>query len=104
MKKMAGSLRLDLAQFRELAAFSQFGSEMDKATQAQLVRGEKMTEMLKQDKFSPYTLAQEVMIIFVGNKGFLDDIPIDLIKDFEQAFFVFINKEYPAIPKTINET
>jgi F-type H+/Na+-transporting ATPase subunit alpha len=104
MKKMAGSLRLDLAQFRELAAFAQFGSEMDKATQSQLTRGEKMTEMLKQEKFSPFTLAQEVMIIFVGTKGFLDHIPTPMIRLFEHEFFLFIDQEYPQIPKTINET
>lgn len=104
MKKMAGSLRLDLAQFRELAAFAQFGSEMDKATQAQLVRGEKMTEMLKQDKFSPCSLAQEVMIIFTGTKGYLDKIPNHLIKAFEHDFYQYIEKDFPHIPRTIEES
>ncbi|HEV8052811.1 MAG TPA: F0F1 ATP synthase subunit alpha [Parachlamydiaceae bacterium] len=104
MKKMAGSLRLDLAQYRELAAFAQFGSEMDKSTQAQLVRGEKMTEMLKQDKFSPCTLAQEILIIFAGTKGFLDTIPNDLIGAFTKEFYQFIDENNPAISKEIEET
>jgi F-type H+-transporting ATPase subunit alpha len=104
MKKVAGSLRLDLAQFRELAAFAQFGSEMDKSTQAQLVRGEKMTEMLKQDKFSPCTLAEEVMVIFAGTKGYLDIIPTHLIKNYIQDFYEYINEKAPHIPKEINET
>src|SRR5271168_3882119 len=67
MKKVAGSLRLDLAQFRELAAFSQFGSDLDEATQSQIARGERMTEILKQDKFSPCPLENQVMIIFLGS-------------------------------------
>jgi len=104
MKKMAGSLRLDLAQYRELAAFAQFGSEMDKSTQAQLVRGEKMTEMLKQDKFSPCSLAEEVMIIFAGTKGYLDIIPNHHIKEFANDFYQYINEKYPEIPESINKT
>ena len=104
MKKMAGSLRLDLAQYRELAAFAQFGSEMDKSTQDQLVRGEKMTEMLKQDKFSPCTLAQEVLIIYAGTKGYLDTVPNNLIKAYTQEFYQFIEESYPNISKEIEET
>lgn len=104
MKKIAGSLRLDLAQYRELAAFAQFGSEMDKATQAQLVRGEKVVEILKQDKFGPYSLAKEVLIIFAGTKGYLDEIPLHLIKKFEEEFYLFIDKEYPEIVDSITST
>lgn len=104
MKKIAGSLRLDLAQYRELAAFAQFGSEMDRATQAQLVRGEKIIEILKQDKFTPYSLAKQVIIIFIGTKGYLDDIPTDLVKNFEKEFYLFIDGQYPDISDAIMST
>lgn len=104
MKKVAGSLRLDLAQFRELAAFAQFGSELDAATQAQLTRGERMVEILKQDKFVPYTLEKQVMIIFAGTKGYLDDIPLSLIKTFETEFFQFMENEYQQVPYAIAKT
>lgn len=104
MKKVAGNLRLDLAQFRELAAFTQFGSELDDATQAQLTRGERMVEILKQDKSTPFPLEKEVMIIFAGVQGYLDDLPLESIKSFEEKFFEFIEKEYPDIPYNIANT
>jgi F-type H+-transporting ATPase subunit alpha len=104
MKKVAGSLRLDLAQFRELAAFTQFGSELDDNTRRQLTRGEAMVEILKQNKYHPYSLDREVTIIFAGTKGYLDDIPIDLISTFETEFFDFMDKEYKDIPEAINNT
>lgn len=104
MKRVAGNLRLDLAQFRELAAFTQFGSELDEATQAQLTRGERMIEILKQDKSTPFPFEREVMIIFVGIEGYLDDLPLQAIKSFEEKFFLFIEKEYPDIPYTIATT
>ncbi len=104
MKKVAGSLRLDLAQYRELAAFAQFGSELDRATQAQLVRGEKVVEMLKQDKFHPLSLSQEIMILYAGIKGLLDDIPIDWIRSFERELYLFMEKEHPHVIETIEST
>lgn len=104
MKKVAGTLRLDLAQFRELAAFTQFGSELDAATQAQLTRGERMVEILKQGKGAPAPLEKEVMIIFAGIQGFLDDLPLDAIEPFEEQFLLFIEKEYPDIPHSIATT
>lgn len=104
MKRVAGNLRLDLAQFRELAAFTQFGSELDEATQAQLTRGERMVEILKQDKNTPFSLEKEVIIIFAGVQGYLDDLPIQDIKSFEEKFFQFIEKEYPDIPYIIADT
>ena len=79
MKKVAGSLRLDLAQYRELAAFAQFGSDLDKSTQRQLTRGERMVEILKQDQYVPMTVEKQVSIIFAAGKGFLDDVPIDQV-------------------------
>lgn len=104
MRKVASHLRLDIAQYRDLAAFTQFGSELDEATRAQITRGERMVEILKQDKFSPYSLEQQVMIIFVGTKGFLDDIPLPLIHVFEKEFFEFMQHDYPQVPHTIAET
>lgn len=104
MKRVAGNLRLDLAQYRELAAFTQFGSELDEATQAQLTRGERMVEILKQDKEIPFPLEKEVIIIFAGTQGYLDDLPINAIKKFEEEFTYFIEKEYPDILYTIANT
>jgi F-type H+-transporting ATPase subunit alpha len=104
MKKVTGSLRLDLAQYRELAAFTQFGSELDAATLAQLSRGERMVEILKQDKYKPFSLEKEIIIIFAGTKGYLDDLPLDRIKNFESGLFSFIEEEYKQIPQTIAES
>lgn len=104
MKKVAGHLRLDLAQYRELAAFTQFGSELDEATQAQLTRGERMVELLKQGKGEPYSLEREVMIIFAGTRGYLDDLPVEATASFEAEFYAFIDKEYPDIPYKIAST
>lgn len=104
MKAVAGSLRLDLAQFRELAAFTQFGSELDEKTQSQLERGKRMVEILKQDKLSPLPLEKEVIVIFTGVKGLLDDIPLDFVKTFEEELYQFLEEKYPDIPKTIAET
>ncbi len=104
MKKIAGSLRLDLAQYRELAAFTQFGSELDENTKAQLTRGAAMVEVLKQDKFSPYPLENEIMIIYAGTRGHLDKIPLDKAKDFEKDFFEFVHKNYPHISEAIANT
>lgn len=97
MRQVAAKLRLDLAQYRELAAFAQFGSELDKATQMQLTRGERMVEILKQSQFVPLPLAKQVLIIYCALRGFLDDLPINLIKDFELKFLQYIEKEYPDI-------
>lgn len=101
MKKVAGNLRLDLAQYRELAAFTQFGSELDEATQAQLTRGQRMVEILKQDKNTPFPLEKEVMIIFAGTQGHLDDVPVEQIKKFESDFFEFMDTQYPDVPHKI---
>ena len=104
MKRVAGNLRLDLAQFRELAAFTQFGSELDEATQAQLTRGERMVEILKQDKNVPYSLEREVIIIFAGTQGYLDSLPLESIKTYEQEFYHFIEEKYPDIIHNIANT
>jgi F-type H+/Na+-transporting ATPase subunit alpha len=94
MKKVAGRLRLDLAQFRELAAFSQFGSDLDKATQEQLTRGERMVELLKQGQYAPVTVERQVAIIYAGTQGYLDDIPTDRVRDFETGLYEFLDKSY----------
>jgi len=97
MKKVAGSLRLDLAQYRELAAFAQFGSDLDASTQRQLTRGAKMVEILKQGQYTPYKLAHQVMIIWCGVNGKLDDIPTAKLAEFEKGFFEFCKEKYPDI-------
>jgi len=104
MKKVAGSLRLDLAQYRELAAFTQFGSELDERTLAQLKRGEVMVEILKQEKFKPVALQNQVMIIFAGTEGYLDDIPLPLIKKFEEEFLRHMDVTHHDLVKKISET
>jgi len=101
MKQVAGTLRLDLAQYREMAAFSQFGSELDKATQAQLARGARMVELLKQDQYKPLSVADQVLSIFAGVNGFLDNVPVKKIREFEQSLLAFIKEKYPNIREEI---
>tara|TARA_B100000575_G_scaffold181224_1_gene145507 strand:- start:439 stop:1959 length:1521 start_codon:yes stop_codon:yes gene_type:complete len=90
MKKIAGMLRLDLAQYRELEAFAKFGSDLDKATQRQLTRGERMVEILKQGQYEPLSVEKQIAIIWAGNSGHLDEIPIEKIKDFEDGFLSYL--------------
>jgi F-type H+-transporting ATPase subunit alpha len=94
MKKVAGRLRLDLAQFRELAAFSQFGSDLDKATQEQLTRGARMVELLKQGQYEPLPVERQVAIIYAGTQGYLDDLDIIEVRDFETGLYEFLDKDY----------
>ncbi len=104
MKKVAGTLRLDLAQYRELAAFSQFGSDLDKATQAQLNRGARLMEMLKQPQYKPLPVEKQVAMIYVGTNGHLDEYPISAIGTFEQQYFAFMESKHADILKTIKES
>ncbi len=90
MKQVAGTLRLDLAQFRELAAFAQFGSDLDKSTLAQIERGKRMVEILKQDQYVPLPVEDQVMLLFAGSQGHLDDVPVEALKKFEAEFFSFM--------------
>jgi F-type H+-transporting ATPase subunit alpha len=90
MKQVAGTLRLDLAQFREMAAFAQFGSDLDKATLAQIERGKRMVELLKQDQYVPMTMQDQVIVLFAGTQGYMDDIPVESIKKFVEEFVKFI--------------
>jgi F-type H+-transporting ATPase subunit alpha len=103
MRRIAGRLRLDLAQYREMAAFAQFGSELDAATQAQLTRGERMVEILKQDQYKPLPVEKQIMIIFAGVNGYLDDIPVDACRRFEEEFYAFVDSRYATTPTEIRD-
>ena len=104
MKKIAGSLRLDLAQFRELAAFAQFGSDLDKATQRQLTRGERMVEILKQGQYVPMPLEKQVAIIFAGTRGYLDDVPLDQVAKWEEDFHVYMSEKHTDVLQAIRQS
>ena len=101
MKAVAGSLRLDLAQYREMAAFAQFGSELDKATQAQLARGQRMVELLKQGQYQPMPVENQVISIFAGTNGYLDDVPVNRIRQFEEDLLAYVTREHPKVPRDI---
>lgn len=104
MKKIAGTLRLDLAQFRELEAFSRFGSDLDKATMQQLKRGERLVEILKQKQYSPMAIENQVVIIFAGTKGYLDEIPIPDVQRYQNDFLQEIETKHSDILQSIRET
>lgn len=104
MKKVAGTLKLDLAQYRELAAFAQFGSDMDKSTMARLNRGKRMMELLKQGVHQPMPVEKQVASIYTGVRGYLDDIPVEDIQRFEREFLAFLDASHPEILKGIVET
>lgn len=104
MKKIAGSLRIDLAQYRELAAFAQFGSDLDKATQARLIRGERMTELLKQGQYVPMPVEEQIMSIFAATNGYLDDLPVEMVQPFEAEFLKYMKANKPKIAETIRNT
>jgi F-type H+-transporting ATPase subunit alpha len=103
MRQVAGRLRIDLAQYRELAAFAQLGSDLDKSTKAQLARGERMTELLKQGQYVPMPVEEQVAIIYAGVHGFLDEMPVSSVLEFEKEFFRFIHTQHPEILVEIKE-
>src|SRR6266481_62594 len=103
MRQVAGSLRLDMAQFRNLAAFAQFGSDLDKASQAQLNRGRRLVELLKQAQFQPLPVEKQVVAMFAGTGGFLDDLPVERCREFEQGLYTFIDNAHPGIWAQIRE-
>ncbi len=103
MKQVAGSLKMDLAQYRELAAFTQFGSDLDKVTIAQLERGKRLLEMLKQDEGLPLSVEKQIIMIFAGTKGYLDEFPVSAVSDFEDKFLVYVEKGNPGILRKIRE-
>jgi F-type H+-transporting ATPase subunit alpha len=103
MKKVAGTLRLDLAQYRELQAFAQFGSELDKATQERLERGKRMMELLKQDQYNPLSMEEEVVVLFAGTRGFMDDIDVESVRRFEKEYLEFVRNSKPELLQEIKD-
>src|SRR5439155_12728240 len=103
MRQVAGSLRLDLAQFRELAAFAQFASDLDKATKSRIDRGRRVTEILKQPQYQPVAVEKQVMIIYAATNGYLDDVPVDQVSAWESAFYRYMDANHPEIDEEIIE-
>src|SRR5215203_1106149 len=103
MKKIAGSLRLDLAAYRELEAFAQLGTELDKATQRQLDRGARLVELLKQPQYKPMPVDQEVMVVYAGTKGYLDDVPINRVQQFQTDFLKYVDTQAPDLRRDLAE-
>jgi F-type H+/Na+-transporting ATPase subunit alpha len=104
MKAVAGSLKLDLAQYWELQAFAQFASDLDKATQAQLARGERIVEVLKQDQYRPMTVSEQVMAIYAVTNGYADELPLDKVKEWENGFYQFMKDRYPDVGANLERT
>ena len=103
MRQVAGSLRLDMAQFRDIAAFAQFGSDLDKATLAQLNRGQRLTEVLKQDQYMPLPVEKQVAMIFAGTNGLLDDLEVADCRPFEQYLYRFLDTSHPTLLQKIRD-
>jgi F-type H+-transporting ATPase subunit alpha len=103
MRQVAGSLRLDLASFRELEAFAQFGSDLDKATQQQLARGARLVEVLKQGRYAPMSVAHQVMTIYAGTNGYLDDVDVESVLRFREEFLVFMDNAHPDVGSRITQ-
>jgi F-type H+-transporting ATPase subunit alpha len=97
MKQVAGTLRLDMAQFRELEAFAAFGSDLDKATQRQLTRGQRLVQILKQPQYQPLSMEKQVTILYAGTRGFLDDFPTDVVAKYEAGLYPFIEERFPKV-------
>jgi len=104
MKKIAGSLRLDLAAYRELEAFAQLGTELDKGTQKQLDRGARLVELLKQPQFRPMAVEQQVMVIYAATNGFIDDVPINRVQDFQSKFLAYVDTNAASLRSGLAET
>ena len=103
MKQVAGRLRLDLAQYRELEAFAKFGSDLDKATQQQLHRGERLIEILKQDQYSPMSFEKQIAIIYAATNGYIDSIEVENINRFEKEFLEYLDVKHPDLLPAISE-
>ena len=103
MKKVAGTLRLDLAQYRELEAFAAFGSDLDKATQRQLTRGQRLVEILKQPQYQPLSMAKQVTILYAATRGYLDNFPSDTVAKYEAGLHGFVEERYPQIYTKLEE-
>jgi F-type H+-transporting ATPase subunit alpha len=103
MKQVAGQLLLDLAQYRELAAFAQFDSDLDRRTRDRLERGQRMTELLKQPQYEPAETGKQIMALFCGTRGYLDGVPIDRVREFEQAFLRYMDHDHPEVQQAIEK-
>jgi F-type H+-transporting ATPase subunit alpha len=103
MKQVAGTLRLDLAQYRELEAFAAFGSDLDKATQRQLTRGARLVEILKQPQYQPLPLEKQVTILYAGTRGYLDKYPLDVLAKYEAGLYTFVENNHPQIFSELKE-
>jgi F-type H+-transporting ATPase subunit alpha len=104
MKQVAGKLKLEMAQFRDVQAFAQFASDLDRATQMQLIRGQRLTELLKQNLASPYDVIDQIVVIFAGTAGVLDDIPNEKVKEFETGLLAYVKEKYPDVIESIRTT
>ncbi len=104
IKKLGGGIRLDLAQYRELAAFAQFASDLDESTRKQIERGQRVTELMKQNQYSPMSVAEMAFSLFAANEGFLDDVEVEKVRDFEDALQSYLNAEQAELLAKINET
>ena len=103
MKSVAGTLRIDLAQFRELQAFAQFGSDLDKSTQAQIARGQRLVEILKQPQYQPMDVEKQVLIIWAATAGHVDDVPVEDVRRFEAGLLKFVENSHPGLLQSIRE-
>jgi F-type H+-transporting ATPase subunit alpha len=103
MRKIAGPLRLELAQYREMAAFAQFASDLDAATKAQLERGARLTELLKQDQYVPLPVEKQVMLVYAGTRGFVDKLPVSSLRDYERELYRTLDEKYPSLLSSIRE-
>ncbi len=101
MRKVAGRLRLELAQYRALAAFAQFGSDLDKATQQQLARGARLTELLKQGQYAPLSVERQIVILYAATNGYIDALPIESLTRYERELFSFIDAKHPTVWKEL---
>jgi F-type H+-transporting ATPase subunit alpha len=104
IKKLGGGVRLDLAQYRELAAFAQFASDLDESTRKQIERGQRVTELMKQKQYQPLTIADMGFTLYAANEGYLDDVPVNKVVDFEAAMHSFVRSNYADLLKQINES
>jgi F-type H+-transporting ATPase subunit alpha len=104
MKKVAGRIKLELAQYREVQAFAQFASDLDKSTQQQLARGQRLTELLKQDQYAPFQVEDQVISIYAATNGYLDDLPVEQVRPFEKGLLAYVHDKYPEIPVKIAQS
>jgi F-type H+-transporting ATPase subunit alpha len=104
MRQVAGTLKLDLAQFRDLAAFAQFGSDLDRATKAKIDRGLRQQEIMKQKQYAPMPVEHQIMIIYAASKGYLDQVPLDKVSEWESQFHQYMDATYGELVKTIYDT